>query len=332
MVPIVFFVRNKPQNADIIELVLKQKRVFLGYPPFKKGIAFNANNIKSCIYDISKDNFDKKDVEDSDFEREISKNINLVKDAIPNSFVIIPRPERGFYYIGKIKKFELINNPYWIDDYKKIRLEQNLTWDKEATESQYHIGDIVQSLVVEDFRPVSPFKFPAWVRHSLFGRSTMGRINDLDKNNQVYDIISKLYDKKEINLINKSVKDKLLYLLSPDTFEHFMCNLLLLEYKKNNQVWIHIGGSGDGGIDCIGFDKKSGEVIGIAQCKLKKQSIKELKELLTDLNSKFKGKKFICNYYCTERIEEGKDLEILNQERILRLFEKHKESNYWEII
>jgi len=57
-----------------------------------------------------------------------------------------------------------------------------------------------------------------------------------------------------------------------------------------------------------------------------------MKELLSDLNQKFEDNKFICNYYCTEYIEEGKDLEILNQERILKLFEKHKDSNYWEII
>lgn len=331
--PIVFFIRNKPQDADIIELNLKLKRVFVGYPPFKKGKKFDENNIKSCTYDISNDSFTKDDIEDPTFYRSgIAQNIGLVAEAIPDSFVIIPRPERGYYYIGKIKKFELVNSPTWTDDYKKIRIEQKLNWEEKDVGHQYHVGDIIQSWIVEEFKPVSPFKFPAWIRHSLFGRSTIGRIKDLDNNNQVYDIISKLYLGKSINVADKSTKDKLLYFLSPETFEHFMCNLLLLEHTKNNQIWVHIGGSGDGGIDCIGFDKKSREVIGIAQCKLKKQSVKEMKELLSELNQKFKGNKFICNYYCTEHIEEGKDLEILNQERILKLFEKHKDSNYWEII
>ena len=31
--PIVFFVRNKPQDADIIDLVLDTNRVFIEYPP-----------------------------------------------------------------------------------------------------------------------------------------------------------------------------------------------------------------------------------------------------------------------------------------------------------
>src|SRR3989344_3316961 len=153
--PIVFIIRNKPWGkddtggADIIELVLKYKRVFVGYPPFKKDVPLDEDNMASCTYDISKDSFDKDSIRDQEFIGDIHKNMNLVKDAIPGSFVIVPRPEQGYYYIG----------------------------------------DIIQSWVVEDFKQVSPFKFPAWIRHSLFGRSTFGRMKDLDNNNQVYDII-----------------------------------------------------------------------------------------------------------------------------------------------
>src|SRR3989344_9094061 len=248
--PIVFIIRNKPWGkddtggADIIELVLKYKRVFVGYPPFKKDVPLDEDNMASCTYDISKDSFDKDSIRDQEFIGDIHKNMNLVKDAIPGSFVIVPRPEQGYYYIGKVIKFELVNNPPWKNEYKDIRIGQGLKWEMEKSGHIYHIGDIIQSWVVEDFKQVSPFKFPAWIRHSLFGRSTFGRMKDLDNNNQVYDIISKLYDGKEINLADKSTKDKLLYFLSPETFEHFMCNLLLLENKQYNQVWIHIGGSG----------------------------------------------------------------------------------------
>jgi len=338
--PIVFFNRNKPsgmgKQADIIDLCRKEKRVFIGYPPFKKDKKFDEHNIKSCTYDISKDKFTKEDINNPDYYRQVVKNQNLVRDAVPGSFVIIPRPESGWYYIGKIKKFELVDNPPWIKDYKKLRSKQKLGWEEQKGGHKYHVGDVVQSWIVEEFKAVSPFKFPGWIRHSLFGRSTIGRIKDLDikdsdGHNRVHDIISRLYSGEDINVDAKSAKDKLLYFLSPETFEHFMCNLLLLEYE-NDQVWIHIGGSGDGGIDCIGFDKKSREVVGIAQCKLKKQSVKEMKKLLSDLNKSFKGKKFICNYYCTEKIEEGKDVEILNQERIFKLFKKHGASNYWKII
>jgi hypothetical protein len=340
--PIVFFIRNKPQGADIIDLNLKLKRVFVGYPPFKKGKKFDEKNIHSCTFDISK-KFDKIDIETHDivnpdnYKRGVTQNINLVNDAIPGSFVIIPRPEKGCYYVGKILRFELVDNPSWIEDYKRIRSEQGWDdWETRDVGYKYHVGDIIQSWVVEKFQEVPPSMFPSWIRHSLFGRSTLGRINDennpLQSNDSVYDIISKLYNGEGIVIKSHSVKDKLLNYLSPETFEHFICNLLLLEYKNENQVWIHIGGSGDGGIDCMGFDKKSGETVGVAQCKLKKQSVKELKVLWNDLKKKSHGKVFICNFYCTEHIEEEEDLEILNQERILKLFEKHKDSNYWDII
>ncbi len=143
-----------------------------------------------------------------------------------------------------------------------------------------------------------------------------------------YDFIESYYlSKKE-----KSIKDRLLYILSPEMFEHLICNLLLLDNIDKNQIWMHIGGSGDGGIDCIGFNKDSKKVVGIAQCKLKKQSIKEMKDILFELNKKFEGKKFVCNYYCTAKLNESEYPEILNQERILQLLNKHKESNYWKLI
>ena len=116
-------------------------------------------------------------------------------------------------------------------------------------------------------------------------------------------------------------------------FVHFMSNLLALEYKSRNQVWLHIGGSGDGGVDCICFDKSSKEFKGIAQCKLKKQSINEAKKMLSKLNERNKNvENYVCNFYLTEDIPEGEYKGILNQTRILALFNKHKESNYWEWI
>jgi len=78
--PIVFFIRNKPQDADIIELVLNQKRFFVGYPPFKKGVPFNECNIISCTFDISKDSFTEDNILNSNFYREVSKNRKLVED------------------------------------------------------------------------------------------------------------------------------------------------------------------------------------------------------------------------------------------------------------
>jgi hypothetical protein len=53
-------------------------------------------------------------------------------------------------------------------------------------------------------------------------------------------------------------------MVGPNTFEHLCVALLQLENPE--QVWLHVGGSGDGGIDGIGADA-NGTVVGLLQAK-----------------------------------------------------------------
>lgn len=364
---IVFYNRNKPSGeagtkngkADIIGLCLDEKRVFIGYPPFKDGEDFDENNIKSCTFDISNvetfdsirdDVFIPKFCEEKSYLKQIKTNFNLVKEARPGSFVIIPRPKEGSYYIGKIKKFELTDNPTWIDKYKESRLKQGLKWNEDEYNHQYHVGDIIQSWVMEDegFKEVSASKFPAWIRYSLFGRRTVGRVKDFDKKHKnrkknyvyekVYEVVSKLYSGEKIISNTTEIEESLLHFLSPSVFEHFMANLFGLKYKKDNQIWIHVGGSGDGGVDCLGYDKKTGKTVGIAQCKLKYLTSDNMEKLLKNLKEDKKNNNlqyiYVCNFYFddSELIKEKKHHEIMGKGRITELFEKNKESNYWNLI
>jgi hypothetical protein len=43
----VFFVKCRPQGADIIDLVLAEKRVFIGYPPWRRGVPYNPDKTGS---------------------------------------------------------------------------------------------------------------------------------------------------------------------------------------------------------------------------------------------------------------------------------------------
>jgi hypothetical protein len=52
--------------------------------------------------------------------------------------------------------------------------------------------------------------------------------------------------------------------VGPNSFEHLCVALLQLENPEH--VWMHVGGSGDGGIDGIGAHA-SGAVVGLLQCK-----------------------------------------------------------------
>jgi Restriction endonuclease len=57
--------------------------------------------------------------------------------------------------------------------------------------------------------------------------------------------------------------------VGPNSFEHLCVALLQLEHPEH--VWMHVGGSGDGGIDGIGADA-NGAVVGLLQCKWAYQS------------------------------------------------------------
>ena len=195
--PIVFFVRNLPQGADIIEFVLKEKKVFVGYPPFKKckeceKVEWDQGpgdgEIKKCMFDISEFISRPDEIKEmgyvhqnspkADFRRQVIANINLCRDAVKGSFVIVPRLKKGKCYVGKIKGFKLVEKPKW-REYKKIREEQGLPpWNEKKHSPQYHIGDIVQSWEVEGFKEISADKLPEEMKKSLSAPRSAGRVKD----------------------------------------------------------------------------------------------------------------------------------------------------------
>jgi hypothetical protein len=60
------------------------------------------------------------------------------------------------------------------------------------------------------------------------------------------------------------VELRLVSAVGPNTLEHRCTALLQLENPKH--IWMHVGGSGDGGVDGIGADE-SGTVVGLLQSK-----------------------------------------------------------------
>ncbi|WP_425485132.1 restriction endonuclease [Dokdonella fugitiva] len=59
---------------------------------------------------------------------------------------------------------------------------------------------------------------------------------------------------------------RLVDLLSPASFEHLVVDVLRLE--RPDLMWLHVGGTGDGGADGIGF-RADGTPAAILQCKLR---------------------------------------------------------------
>ena len=291
MHPICFMIRNRPQNADIIDLVLRENRAFVGYAPVRNDMWHQDYNFKDVIFDISdfddrrwqsfKNSWPKKDTLDSgeDIKRyslrhattyrnllwELEKN---KKDDLPPPIVVVPRPSEGLVYLGEYDGFELVHNPIWLDSYYKLRESQNLDIENKLS----HARDVVQSFKVKKWVPVSMALIPAWIRRTLFGRSTIARIRPFNAHNSIeqtlepYKYLKQLHDNPSFRKIigEETTYETLINLFPPEPFEHLVIALLQCEHKKLR--WLHVGGSGDGGVDGIGFDD-NGKTKFLVQCK-----------------------------------------------------------------
>lgn len=51
--PVVFFCRCRPQGSDANDVVLETKRVFIGYPAWRKGKYEQDHSFRSAIVDLS---------------------------------------------------------------------------------------------------------------------------------------------------------------------------------------------------------------------------------------------------------------------------------------
>lgn len=111
-------------------------------------------------------------------------------------------------------------------------------------------------------------RMPAWIRRSLFGRSTYGIIHPDPIMGDPYDALCNILsndgiDSRTWTLKLDSIEKRLLNDLTPSAFEHLVVSLFQLE--RPQEVWIQVGGSGDGGVDGIGASQ-DGQVTGLLQC------------------------------------------------------------------
>lgn len=148
-----FYVKCRPQNADAWEICREYRCVFVGYPPRREGPVWDRQNVHDSLFDISvpKHEWEPKQISPSKWRRMVSHNRVFALKVGKGSFAVIPRPGQGVCHIGKVSgPFELVSDPRWSEDYLSLREEQGL----EVKNS--HLGDIVQTWPIEDFRTV-PF-------------------------------------------------------------------------------------------------------------------------------------------------------------------------------
>ena len=267
-----FYVKCRPQGFDGAELALRLKRVFIGYPAWRKGGVWNKQNVHASLVDISAPDsvWEKEELGvPNSFKRPVAMYRKFARRVSPGSIVVIPRPGNGVCHIGRISgNFELVDNPTWADEYLDLRWKAGL----QFTDEKNLVGDVLQTWPVEEFHTVAFPLVPSWVRYRLLSRNTMGWIEDRpDGGRKATAVFTELHDGEHqfdfppTNSVAE-IEGRLLDWTTPASFEHLVCALLQCESPEMR--WVHIGGSGDGGADGIGMNP-DGTVGAALQCKWK---------------------------------------------------------------
>ena len=88
--PTVFFCRSRPQGCDAIDLVRDERRVFIGYPAWRKGRYEQDHNFHEAIRDLSSADQDQVALDSrvNDWRPKISAQRNLVREVVRGSIVL----------------------------------------------------------------------------------------------------------------------------------------------------------------------------------------------------------------------------------------------------
>lgn len=311
----VFLSRNKPQNSDAVDICLKYNRTFIGHPALRKGYS----NLSEDMIDLrlERDELEKKrkKLDENCSQKQITTNWNLVHEIEQccSCITLIPRPERGLVYAGRVKKFFFHGDPAWAKDYLELRKEQGLEIDNCIS----HVADVAQGWKVDKWRKV-PFSFyPAWIRKSFFGRSTVARIHPDPVFGNPHDVLDQLID----NLQQPSpgwttniseIEQRLVSDIGPNEFEHLVVDLLQLE--QPDRIWRHVGGSGDGGVDGMGLGS-NGDLCAILQCKWNGGSSKKPEHC--------QGEYYFASLLVEQPHTDDSSVHIWNRRKIAELVKKH---------
>ena len=289
--PTSFYCRAKPQGVDAFKIFDQAEHVFIGYPLIRKHqdgteFPYDPTCLDQCLVnpmiDSDWDEQIQRHKQTKGFKsQQFNKNRNFAKKISIGSIVVIPRAELGSVYLGRVvSDFKIIGNPGWAADYMTLREDKKLNIDDSK---KRHIADVCQGWKVDGYKRVDLSKLPAWLRRSLFGRSTFGTFSNhpLDPTITASACLQAIYDGDSILTLEwtedlDEVKKRLIENLATNSFEHLVVSLLQLEHT--DEIWHQTGGAGDGGIDGLGSDQH-GNVTGIMQAKFYSDVAPALPEL-----------------------------------------------------
>jgi restriction endonuclease len=300
-----FYVKCRPQGADAQQIALRHKCAFIGYPAWKNGAGYDRHAMRNCLVDISVPDSEWKLRElrsdlGRSYQREIVANRNFVRETSVGDYLVLPRPGEGVCYIGRVDSpFEIVNDPLWADEYLDLRVQQNLgervrvrglneyRGVVEQEDESSHIADVVQCWHVERWVRIAFPLLPRWISFSVLSRSTKGWLCDRPDGQRIaFKVLDDIYNGSyspdfEPTSDPAIVAGRMLDWLSPDAFEHLVCEML--QFEQLTLRWWHIGGSGDGGADALAVNDR-GQVVAALQCKWKYSG--DVNDLATELRER----------------------------------------------
>jgi len=254
-------------------LVLKHRRVFIGYPAWLEGweSQWDPRDVGKALLKIDDEQaselatLDPAECGPPGYGSRITRNRNLAKSIDEGSMVVIPRLNEGVCYIGRISgRFEFVNDPSeWAADFEHLRRQVGLP------EDTYQLAEVVQSWPVKDgFRAIRFPLMPKWL--FLLKRDAIGTIPDRpDGQKKAIDVLERLYEGRYEYDFSPTeeiarIEARLMEWVGDRQFEQLVIEILQSQFP--DQRWWHTGGPGDGGADGIATDA-SGSIVATLQCK-----------------------------------------------------------------
>jgi hypothetical protein len=267
----VFYSRCKPCGVDAIEIARSGPCVFIGYTMAKAGVDKTPGDVRPWMVDVTCSDEDWALHRAAQERRhpQHTQNRNLARRVKPGAIVMVPRPSHGVVYCGRVTiQFRVAYDQARSDRFIEL-YEAHRGRPLNGGEVNWVQGEVCQGWDVDEFVPIPVPQIPAWIRRSLFGRSTYGVIRADIHAGDPHQVLSALMEapsfaKRDWTLDPVAVRARLMETVTPDIFEHLVVALLQLEQPE--LAWLNVGGSGDGGVDGIGVDD-SGAVAGLLQCK-----------------------------------------------------------------
>lgn len=259
-VPICLLVRNKPCKIDAFEIAKRHSCAFVGYSAIREQKLRETLSVLERVLPFDAPEAEWCALGNVSARTQRHRNY-LNKLAIDQSVLVMPRMVEGKLYLGRYRGYEIHRQPIWLQEFRDMCADYPDISEESRDSSICHV------FKVDRWRAVPFTGVPAWIRKSVFGQDGIQQISDVGSLSALDELTRLLTEQPQTQWTPTTdaaeVKNRMLNLLSPSAFEHLMVSLLQLE--QPDVRWVHVGGSGDGGVDGLGV--QNGETNAILQCK-----------------------------------------------------------------